>query len=460
MQQEFCFVNGTHVDKLTKKRMRRHVMMGKNAGRTIQRKSRRDIVPYQVTKIAAVSSVAICQQPAFDRYAYVDNFREDSIYNDVLFGLSFPVQLTSHFAEVISNFFLFIAHKLYPIALGISMEKSKYTWMSILMSDKAAFYCNLALMQACNELFLGGGEKSPEAMYHLSNSLKYVRKRLESEEALSDSTMGIVMSLITQEQCRQQHKAARIHLDGLSQMVKLRGGLDSLEGCLPILLKACKTDLMYALQCEDTPRFYRSKMPHVISLLRALDLPFDREAARKQVQHPKLDPALLDVLIDIICASTLFSDLPSTQKVDLYLFQELLVSICYRLLAIPYSHHPPRIEDSYHVGLMIFMMSLFLQVGSQRIMSYRNVTRRLKRVLESDFLDGEDDLRLWLLMMGSVWVADDEDADWLMPMVCAQTRKMELRSWSEAREVVERWPWIGALHDALGRLVWERARCE
>jgi hypothetical protein len=95
-------------------------------------------------------------------------------------------------------------------------------------------------MQACNELFLGDGEESPVAIQHLSNSLKYVRERLESKEALSDSTMGIVMSLITQEQCRQQHSAARVHMEGLAQMIELRGGLESLEGCPPVLLKACK----------------------------------------------------------------------------------------------------------------------------------------------------------------------------------------------------------------------------
>jgi hypothetical protein len=33
--------------------------------------------------------------------------------------------------------FIFIAHKLYPVALGISIDKSKYSWMMILMSDKA-----------------------------------------------------------------------------------------------------------------------------------------------------------------------------------------------------------------------------------------------------------------------------------------------------------------------------------
>lgn len=95
-------------------------------------------------------------------------------------------------------------------------------------------------MQACNELFLGGGEDSPTAMYHLSNGLKYVRERLESEDALADSTMGLVISLITQEQVRSQHKAARVHMDGLVRMIEMRGGLESLETSLPLVLKTCK----------------------------------------------------------------------------------------------------------------------------------------------------------------------------------------------------------------------------
>lgn len=103
MQQTFCFVNGTHVDKLTKKRMRRHVMMGKNAGRTIHRKSKRDLLPTQVARMPAVSSVAMPQEPTYDRFAFLDNYRPDSIYNEVLCGLSFPVKLTAQFAEIISN---------------------------------------------------------------------------------------------------------------------------------------------------------------------------------------------------------------------------------------------------------------------------------------------------------------------------------------------------------------------
>ena len=179
--------------------------------------------------------------------------------------------------------FLFIAEKIYPVELGISIEASKYTWIQLLMSDEAgtespfientrccltfwiAFYCNIALMQACNELFLGGGESSPVAISHLTNSLTYVRERLESPQALSNSTLGLVMSFITQEQVRGQHKAASIHMDGLAKMIELRGGLDSLEDCLPVVLKACKcvcslpssyllADIVVALQ--DRSRVY------------------------------------------------------------------------------------------------------------------------------------------------------------------------------------------------------------
>lgn len=217
---------------------------------------------------------------------------------------------------------------------------------------------------------------------------------------------------------------------------------------------------MITLQRENTPLFYRDRMPQIIETLETMDLPFDREAARKQVRHPQLDPPMLDILVDVICTTTLFDDFTVAKRIDLYLFQEFLISICYRLVAIPYLHSPSKIEDAYHIGLTLYMMTLFLQVGSQRIMNYDNVTRRLRKVLESDVLDSEDDLRFWLMVVGGVWVLDDEDADWLMLMVNTQAEKMQIRSWAEARDVLNRGLWLGVVHDGPGSTVWTRARCE
>ena len=95
-------------------------------------------------------------------------------------------------------------------------------------------------MQACNETFAKNDQNSPKALYHLSRTITHVRKRLEGSDALSDSTMGLVMSLITQEFLRGRYMDARVHMRGLARMVELRGGLDSLQDNQPLLLKICK----------------------------------------------------------------------------------------------------------------------------------------------------------------------------------------------------------------------------
>ena len=95
-------------------------------------------------------------------------------------------------------------------------------------------------MQACNEIFLSDGDSPPKALYHLSRTFALVKERLESDNALSDSTIAIVVSLIIQEQIRQQQSAAAIHVKGLERIVKLRGGLSQLEGNISLVLKICK----------------------------------------------------------------------------------------------------------------------------------------------------------------------------------------------------------------------------
>lgn len=95
-------------------------------------------------------------------------------------------------------------------------------------------------MQACNEIYMGDGDTSQSASYYLSQTFAHVRKKLASDQALSTPTLVIVLSLINQEIIRNQDDAAAIHFKGLKALVKLRGGLEQLEGNLPFVLKICK----------------------------------------------------------------------------------------------------------------------------------------------------------------------------------------------------------------------------
>jgi len=190
--------------------------------------------------------------------------------------------------------------------------------------------------------------------------------------------------------------------------------------------------------------------------LASKQLSFDRTAARKLVQHEGLDERLLDILLDIMIMSILFNGNNYGEKIDLFLFQELLISVCYRLMAFDAVENKKRcaVQDGYQIGLTLFMMSLFLQYGRRRVLNYDNMTQRLKRILESSTLRGEDEFVLWLLMTGGVWVLDDADMEWLHPKIKAHAEGMGLRSYEEVLECVEKYPWIGKLHEEPGRTIW------
>lgn len=123
-----------------------------------------------------------------------------------------------------------------PIFVSHSLSNVRFLTRCI------AFQCSLSLMQVCNELFMGDGSSSPKALHYLSHTFALVNKRLRSDKALSDSTIGIIVSLINQEQIRRNRTAAEIHICGLSRIVELRGGLDKLEaeGTVLLVLRICK----------------------------------------------------------------------------------------------------------------------------------------------------------------------------------------------------------------------------
>ncbi|KAF2876646.1 hypothetical protein BDV95DRAFT_602616 [Massariosphaeria phaeospora] len=429
MQKTFHFVNGIGLNQRGKRESRRHVMMGKNAGKTIHRPSRlvkRDTS--RCERVEAVMSIGAARDTKWDTpldHATSSIRASSRVSASSFLNISFPVTLTRDYAEVISD----------------------------------SFYCNVALMQACNELFLRGGESSPIAMYYLSKSLAQVRERLESSDALSDATVCIVMSLVTQEQVRNQHAAARIHMDGLARMIELRGGLDSLEGSLPVLLKACKTDIMLALQYEETPRFVRNKMPQIRSLFQSKFKTVDFDSTLTSIQHNNIEPYLFEILGDIINVTSLFNDRQPSQEVDLFSFQEIFVSISYSLIEFDSMQDRKELSTthaSYHVGLTIFMMTFFLQYGRQRIMKFESITQRLRTVIERGLMDDKKDLMLWLMMMGGIWMLDDADVNWLAPKVRCLAQEMGLRSWDEVIIHIIKYPWIHDLHDEPGGIFWDR----
>jgi hypothetical protein len=99
------------------------------------------------------------------------------------------------------------------------------------------------------------------------------------------------------------------------------------------------------------------------------------------------------------------------------------------------------------------MMSLFLQHDRRQIMDYDLVTVRLKEVLDYH-QELDDDLALWLMCLGGIWIADDPYRLWLCPMISEFTHTTGIHSWPEVHDRVSKFPWIKVVHEDQGCLVW------
>lgn len=82
--------------------------------------------------------------------------------------------------------------------------------------------------------------ESLEAVHHLGKAVGLINQKLDTAEALSNSSISVVNFLIIREMFRGEQSSAEIHLKGLQKMVRLRGGLSRLEGDRTLVLKISK----------------------------------------------------------------------------------------------------------------------------------------------------------------------------------------------------------------------------
>lgn len=246
-------------------------------------------------------------------------------------------------------------------------------------------------------------------------------------------------------------------------------------------------DILYSLRYGKPILFHRDKIPEVLKTLNSQDLTFSPNITSKNHTQASINPYLQTILIDIMSLTSLFnnqnSNPPTQQKqtLDITTFLEILTSICSRLL-----HFQPLIfqplqsrsksrapkpkpdnenkftfkfkrEEAYHIGLITFMTTLFLQWDHRRVNEYELISRRLRKVLDQDEDDTDLDLelRLWLLFIASLWFGGT-DCGWIRERIRVCSARLGIKCWEGVRRLFcGRFPWIEALHGECGRGVWD-----
>ena len=146
------------------------------------------------------------------------------------------------------------------------------------------------------------------------------------------------------------------------------------------------------------------------------------------------------------------------KKMDCVLFQEILISIQYRLLYI--SNNSSHLDTIIHVGMLAFATNVFLQMQGFA-MRFEKLSARLQHVtigLQS-FRDGSVlEFTLWLLHFARVTNVSVKNRDpWLEFEMSKALEALNLTSWESTRDTLKKYLWIDVLHDKGGKKAFEDA---
>lgn len=143
------------------------------------------------------------------------------------------------------------------------------------------------------------------------------------------------------------------------------------------------------------------------------------------------------------------------QKINPEIFQEVLISVQYRLMLIDFVGD--ELNELLRVGLLASSTTIFLQTQGIRI-RFDKLSNTFKKLMckfdcTNENMNGAG---LWLLFTAAMLAVTHDDDVWLIPLLQKAVKAITSSSWKEVRARLKLFPWIDAIHDQDGRRVFDR----
>ncbi|KAJ9149317.1 Fungal specific transcription factor domain-containing protein [Pleurostoma richardsiae] len=453
----FQFINSTSQgpsDPEARKRIRSHVMQGKN------RRRPRPAMPSWMSGDYGRHLPVDASEPAGTALS-----APRTVGTDLSLTI-FPDRMEPYMVKDIVDFLNVVKKALYPFEVILAPDKREQFWFNNLMIDSAYLHAVIFSTEAYYAT-LRGSSSSHLAVKHMLKSLNIVAERIASgdRDATSDTTISAVISLTMAAFFYGDYEAGEMHMEGLYKIIMLRGGLASLRGdAYGIQSKACRVDLGHALSTGRKPLFFADGISWDSYIATHAPIAnFDPPPPRGDVVEvvnfvEKLDWRLVNIWRDLHEFAQLGNLAYQTQRqLQHDAFHEMMASIHYRLLHLLFSDSAA--DEAVRLGMLAFAATVFLQWVGVRL-QYQRLRESLEaalRRLKNEVDDVPPWLVVWLIASGSVSVFQEVEGTWLQQWLDDTLKRVGVRSWGQARETLRGVMWIDLLHDRPGRAIFEDA---
>ncbi|RSL69076.1 hypothetical protein CEP53_002332 [Fusarium sp. AF-6] len=364
-----------------------------------------------------------------------------------------PEDLGSEMLEVIYK----LRHITPSLEFGPASGQEQSLWLEPVLSDVACFHFTMFISKMYLDYLEGHTDNTRNALAHHTKALNALQTRLSAGNmkiSTSDSTVLTVVGLTTAALAFGDVGIAQKHMTGLHRMVMLRGGISAFSHDKRLQTKLCRVDLGLALSTGNEALFFSEGLSWYSYLPSQTPKSQTRDEGISSLLNllMSLDPRLRLVWDDLKAYSQSANMAAHCGlDMDTALYQELMVSIHYRLIRLMFE--PATIDETIRLALLAFASSVFLQGGGVWI-RHEHLYRQLSKsfALTKDRKDVlPPQVFLWLYVFCVAFDGQEPSHNWLRSGLSELLQVQELKSWTEVRVLLKSVIWVDKLHDAIAR---------
>ncbi|RYC66196.1 hypothetical protein CHU98_g47 [Xylaria longipes] len=307
---------------------------------------------------------------------------------------------------------------------------TEWMWFQLTFYNKAYFHSTIAIASACAAFLTEDPYHSPIALYHLSQAYRLINQELSSNEELSDATIAVVAAINVYDRLYGDPQKAMVHLNGVTRMVALRGGIGELA----------KRNFIIA------EKVFRLEEAELFG----------------SVLHQSVCVDLREVVLDFLRLSRILDQANrGHDKLDVPAYQSTLMYVGYRLLETKCPHHDSEVNTNFDILVWLALVGFnntFCFGLDRKLMTFPPVMEQFTSVAQT-ICENDRPRQMvvfWALLMGKISSLTVGDETWLVTKLKALANDLELRTWSEVSNALRTFPWVKATHEAQGEKFWNR----
>ncbi|MCJ1399446.1 hypothetical protein MMC11_002648 [Xylographa trunciseda] len=296
-------------------------------------------------------------------------------------------------------------------------------WFAYAAGDAALLHATLFLVALHRDLQLGA-QLSSSCLYHRGEVIRTVNKRIGAlEREISDATIGAVAFLANFETMNGTLLASRLHMNGLRQMIALRGGLHTLGQSQVLQRVVIWADFLYSTATCSKPSFPLIPQPTTLTKYSAASGGAMRAGSMILTGRTFLEPGCIDIIQDLRSLTVHAANPQSMSMLDRRAFSSMIYLLEYHLLSQQggsssvqkYSQTPAPLRIAAHLYLYLAVRELPSTAEMHYAMA-RKLQNATKGDLQADLdcLDYNYDLFLWIFFIGGAALYGQSERRWFV----------------------------------------------